>query len=170
LRAAEGYDVTLLPVVLGSAGKRVNVLIVQQTKWISPMPGKLKYTTGFICTEDKTLCPKFIWNGNSRPQKQGEIIHGGIPEERPTLHVYCHSYYYIRELSHLIAATVSLVKLEGREMYKKNMKEKSEHGGGMEGSVKIKIGRSVGADADLGNLWEVGTNGPTGLPSLMYAQ
>jgi len=40
LLATEGYDVMLLPIVLGSAGHFSNALIVQQKKWTAPKLGQ----------------------------------------------------------------------------------------------------------------------------------
>jgi hypothetical protein len=73
LLAAEGYDVMLIPIVLGSAKTLLNALIVQQKRWTSPTLEKRNYkasSTYTVYTAYKTLCPNDdTWKGKSQLQK-----------------------------------------------------------------------------------------------------
>jgi hypothetical protein len=76
LLATEGYNVVLLPVVLGSAVTLFKCLERQQTTWTSPMPEKRNYTASYILTAYtvcRTLCPNAdTWRDKSQHQNQGE--------------------------------------------------------------------------------------------------
>jgi hypothetical protein len=72
---AEGYDLMLLPVVLGSAGTLFKCLD-RATKEMDIPNARKTYTASFtytVYTVYKTLCPNDdTWKDKSQLQKQGE--------------------------------------------------------------------------------------------------
>jgi hypothetical protein len=76
LFAAEGYDVMLLPVVLGSAGTLFKCLDRATKEMDIPNARKRIYTassTYTVYTVYKTLCPNGdTWKDKSQLQKQGD--------------------------------------------------------------------------------------------------
>jgi hypothetical protein len=71
--AAEGYDVSLLPIVLGSAGTLFKCLDRATNEMDIPNARKREFTASSTFTVYKAMCPNGdTWEDKSQQQKHGE--------------------------------------------------------------------------------------------------